>query len=387
MGRGQVVSNESDTQLRSIDSGTLTPMVRRALGSDRAEVASWDVQQIHASATRARIFRISGSARDRGEMVPWSLVLKAIPPQSDRNEPSGSHYWKREALLYQSGLLDDLPGGLAAPPCLGVAEQPGGEFRIWMEDVKDDVGPTWPLEHYGVVARHLGQFNGAYLMGRPMPSDPWLSRGWLRQAVARATSGIAQLRGSLDHPLVRRVYPPVAAEALFRLCEERQVFLATLDHLPQTFCHRDAFRRDLFARRSADGGWHTVAIDWAFSGPGAIREELVPLVMATVGFFEVGADKLGELEAIVFESYLGGLREAGWRGDESVARLGYVASAALLTASHAPGDISMLSDESLHAQWERVMGHSMEQVADQWAGLGLLLLGWEEEARELMGSM
>jgi hypothetical protein len=32
--------------------------------------------------------------------------------------------------------------------------------------------PDWPLERYGLAARHLGQFNGRYLTGTPLPQHP-----------------------------------------------------------------------------------------------------------------------------------------------------------------------------------------------------------------------
>jgi len=379
--------NESDTQLLSINRDTLTPLVRQALGSETAEVASWDAQQIHASATRARILRISGSAFDRRDRVPWSLVVKTIPSQPDRDEPSGPHYWKREILLYQSGLLDDLPGGLAAPRCLGITGQPGGEFWIWLEDVKDDIEPEWPLAHYGVVARHLGQFNGAYLVGRPVPSEPWLSRGWLRQWGAQDAPGIKRLRASQEHPLVRRVYPPAVAESLFRLWEERAAFLSALDDLPQTFCHLDAFRRNLLARHTADGRCQTVAIDWAFTGVGAIGEEIGSLVLASLSHNEVEWEEGLSLDRIVFDGYLEGLREVGWSGDRRAVRFGYTASTVLRYGFCLRINLSVLVDESVRVRWERSLGRPMEDVADLWGEGGSFLLGLLEEARALMDSM
>jgi hypothetical protein len=51
---------------------------------------------------------------------------------------------------------------------------------MWLEEVLEQIGQQWPLEQYGVVARHLGQFNGAYLVDGLLPNWPWLSLGWLR---------------------------------------------------------------------------------------------------------------------------------------------------------------------------------------------------------------
>lgn len=211
----------SDALLESIDKAMLTPLLRQALGSETVEVTSWDTQQIHGgcgTAGGSAVHRVSGCSEDQVETADWSLVLKVLYPPTDRGQPPDYDYRRREADAYQSGLLDDLPGGLAAPRWCGVVDRPNGECWIWMEDVQDDFGPKWPLEHYVVVARHLGQFNGAYLTGQwPIPSSPWLRRrGWLREEAVRGAPEIIQLHNSLDHPLVRRACPPDVVDAISR---------------------------------------------------------------------------------------------------------------------------------------------------------------------------
>src|SRR3712207_7779326 len=58
-----------------------------------------------------------------------------------------------------------------------------------------------------------------------------------------------------------------------RLWEERERFLTALDRLPQTFCHHDAFRRNLLVRRGPEGE-ELVALDWTQTGHGAVGQEL-----------------------------------------------------------------------------------------------------------------
>jgi len=255
-----------------------------------------------------------------------------------------------------------------------------------MEEVRDDIGHTWPPEHYGVVARHFGQFNGAYLVGQPIPSQSWLSKEWLRKYVATwGTPAIAQLHASLEHPLLRRAFPPAVADGLFRLWAERDEFLDALDRLPQTFCHMDAFRRNLFARRGADGGQQTLATDWADAGTGAVGEEIVPLVLASLFFREIEWDKAQELDRIVFEGYLEGLREAGWRGDSRVLRFGYSAASALrfsFRQLHLVLEIAL--EESSRDEWERILGESVRETIDQVAEMQRFLLPLADEARGLL---
>lgn len=125
------------------------------------------------------------------------------------------------------------------------------------------------------------------------------------------------------------MYPPDLVEAYLRLWVERERFLRAIERLPQTFCHLDVFRRNMFARRGADGQNQTVLIDWSFAGIAAIGEELACLIVASVELFEVEVARAVELDRIVFDGYLAGLRDAGWQGDPRQVRFGFVASAVL----------------------------------------------------------
>ena len=386
------MTNNTDTQLQSIDTDTLTPLVRQALGSEMAEVAGFQREEIHGGYGGAEgVHRFTGSAQDQDQTVPWSLILKVIGPRPDRDDPSHPLYWKREVLAYGSGLLDDLPGGLAAPRCLDIVEQPGGQCWLWLEEVSDAIGALWPIEHYGLVARHLGQFNGAYLTTRSIPSYPWLSRGWLRayiaQYVAGPTPAIAQVRDAWEHPFVQRTFSPDGTDAFFRLYEERDAFFDALDRLPQTLCHYDAFSRNLFARRGADGEDETVAIDWSFMGIAALGEEIVPLVFATLGFGEVDPGQADALEEVVFTGYLDGLENVGWQGDPCQVRLGFTAGAIRYVFAGIRTFLAMLTDEERRAQFEQQEGYSMEEIVHRLGQVRRFNYRLIAEARELMNAL
>jgi hypothetical protein len=348
-------------QLAGIDRATLTPLVQSALNHPAVEVIDWHREQLHGGAGAGNaVYRFSGQGRDQGQEVPWSLILKTIHPVGGNLDASAWNYYRREPDAYQSGWLDDLPGGLTAPRCFGVVEYPDRACWIWLEDVAEEIGTHWPLEHYGVVARHLGQFNGAYLVDRPLPSRPWLSSGWMGKYIIVSAPAIPLIRDSLDHPLVRRVFPGDASDRLFRLWEERNLFLDALDRLPQTICHLDMFRRNLFARKTVDGGDQTVVIDWSYVGQGAIGQELVPLALAGVAFNEVDFAQAQALEDIAFEGYLEGLHQAGWRGDPRQVRLGYTAASLRYRFAELNIGMERMLDESQHPFMEQVFGRPME---------------------------
>ena len=373
-------------ELATIDQATLTPLVRSALGSKTVELAAWECEQLHGGVgVGTAIYRFSGEGYDREQKVPWSLILKTLCPEGDNSDVSAWNYYKREADAYQSGLLDDLPGGLTAPRCFGVVEHPDDTCWIWLENVSDEIGSDWPLEHYGVAARHAGQLNGAYLVAQSLPSWSWLSSDWLRGYIARSASAIPIIHNLLDHPLVRRGWPGDASDRLFRLWEERDLFLDALDRLPQTLCHLDLFRRNLFARKTADGGGQTVVIDWAFVGQGAIGEEIAIMVSTSLAFNEVDLAQAQAFEDIVFEGYLEGLHDAGWRGDPQQVRLGYTAGNIRLRLGELDRAMEFILDESYYPFAEQIFGRSMEEIEDQFARVGRWCDNLLDEARELMG--
>lgn len=109
------------------------------------------------------------------------------------------------------------------------------------------------------------------------------------------------------------------------------------------------------------------------------------MVSGSLAFRDVEWDKALELDTVVFEGYLKGLRDAGWRGDPRMVRFAYaVATALRYGIGYTGGVLAILKDESERAQWAQVMGCSMGEMVDnlsQWLRF-LVTLG--DEARELL---
>ncbi|MBL8153657.1 MAG: phosphotransferase [Anaerolineae bacterium] len=324
-----------ESELLSRSAAELTPLVRRALdladGAALGDIsAEW--QQLSGGVGGGiggtAVYRVSGTAQVDGQPRRWSLIAKLLVARPDE-APHSSHYWRREASIYRYGLLEDLPGTLAAPRSFGVEDLGDAACLVWMEAVQDDSPLHWSLREFGLAARHLGEFNGAYLAGETMPDVPWLSRDWIRQDVARFASQVSQLEPYRRHEAIRRWLPDEIMTRAARLWDDRHVFLDALDRLPQTLCHYDAFRRNLLIRQRPDGSAQTVAVDWSFLGGGPLGAELVALFWVSYVFAEARADQTQELDACLFENYVEGLRTAGWRGDPRLARLGYTAAMGL----------------------------------------------------------
>jgi Ser/Thr protein kinase RdoA (MazF antagonist) len=220
-------------------------------------------------------------------------------------------------------LLERL-GELRAPRLLASVARTDDTVALWLED-----GPP-PPEHtpelLGSVAERLGAAQGRLAL--EPPSDPWLSRRWLRAYLA--------LRG------------PLSAE------QERM--LARVEAAPQTLCHLDFYPGNLLGR---DGN---IVIDWAYCGVAALGEDpgnLVPDAMFD-GFIPVSQARA--LEDAVWEGYLAGLRRSPWHGDELEVRWVFLA-ATVLKYTWMPAAIAGLErDDSNRARWVGVM-----PMLERWA--------------------
>ena len=87
-------------------------------------------------------------------------------------------------------------------------------------------------------------------------------------------------------------------------------------------CHLDFWPKNLFRR---DG--HVVLIDWGFVRMGSVGKDIGNLVPDACFDHFVTAEELPRLEQVVFDSYLRGLRSAGWNEDPRLVQLGMWSSA------------------------------------------------------------
>lgn len=379
-------------EIKDIDASILTSLVRKALGSPTAEISHWEhspVSYINTETSNLGLHRFKGIAQDQGEVRPWSLVLKAVHAPVDDTNPTGWNYHRREILAYQEGLLADLPGGLVAPRCLSVTEHPEGVCWLWLEDILDSASQRWSIAEYGLAARHLGQFNGAYAAGHPLPVLLWLSRNWLRgwlnyyEAESRAVLELIHDQRFWEHPLLQSAFPQPVTDDILQLWANHDALLAALDQLPRTFCHMDAYRPNLFIRHNDQSADETVAIDWVFAGIGGIGEEIANLLAASLIWFEYDAAEAKSLDETVFTGYLDGLREAGWHGDPQLVRLGYTAACALRWGVVGLWWLRSLSDVGKQAELEKHWGRPLPELVSQWAKTTYYVLNLAAEAYQL----
>jgi hypothetical protein len=352
---------QTNSALQSIDTSTLTPIVRASLKRAAFTIQNWHMSQLGGGVgnpVSVGLYRFEGWGQDQGERIAWSVILKIL--QSPANEgltdmgegddQSHWNYWRREPLIYQSGLLETLPNGMAAPRCFGVVDQPGNMVWLWLEDITDSNKEGWSLERYALTACHLGQLNGIYISQRSLPSFPWLSTN-------RTKSWLALIPWQTipwDHSRVLERYPRPTVNSFRRMLAENERFLAALERIPKTICHGDTYPTNFIARQLPEGQQQTVALDWALAGIAPVGDDLGQLVFGAQANLKEANPT--DVDKVLFESYLDGLRDSGCRIDPQLVRFGYTASAAFRVGLF---QLFMLSEELMQSD------NKIKQVAER----------------------
>ena len=379
-------------QLAALSPSAVAEPVGMALGGQGWATPLWRQARIHLSAGAASggLFRLNGTAERGGQLRDWSIILKVVAPlagmtPAQNEDQTHPIYWKREVLAYQSGWLAHLPGGLRAPRCLGVETQTDGSVWLWLEDVHDRYREQWPSEQYARAARCLGRFNGAYLAGEPWPTHGWLERsdaqprnvidafGWVE--------GLVRDPATWEHPLLRATFGPRLVARLPEFWTNRGPLLDALERLPRTISHQDAHRANMLATLGGPDD-EIVMIDWAVVGPSVLGNDLGDLAVAGYGMQAVSLSP-AEIDEAVFDSYLAGLREAGWSAERNPTRFAYTTFAALKYGCLLIWLRNVL-DETQRGSLERFLAEPLEAYLRQQAMVLEHLLCLQDEALGLL---
>jgi hypothetical protein len=179
------------------------------------------------------------------------LVVKRLgaPTRDDPPELADPHhfaYWRREADVATSALVEATPGLRGSVVDVAEDEQGITLTREWVEDAALN----------GLYVAHaMGRFAGADLGRRR-----WLAVSQLRDRLARV-----EHRGGW--PTLART---TVADVADRLWNRRETLLRELDALPQVAQHGDPAAQNFPGRDGDD----VVAIDWAALGYGPVGADL-----------------------------------------------------------------------------------------------------------------
>jgi hypothetical protein len=343
-----------------VDEDTLTSVIRVAFETPRAEILSYISKSLSFETDCSTVFRFSGEASQDGRAFPWSIILKTAMVPKDPGKQQYWRYWKREGLFYRSRLARESDLGLAVPRCFKIVEYCGSAIWIWLEDIHETCGWKWPLKRFEVAARHLGQFNGSFLNQKSLMSYRFLARPYRPSFVEAVPKSVAGLQQFFGRSRLSSFFPEEKAADLIYLARKRDELVRRLQTFPQTFCHMDAHRGNLFARKT-DSGDTTVAIDWAHAGVAPLGADLDPLISLSYLFNETQWG-LEDLDEHIFRGYIQGLRDIGWKGDWRICRFGYVASTAVRFTSRALYYFETARNQKHAGEAERPHGISLPKM-------------------------
>ena len=368
------------------DKDLLLEPVRACLGDATAKIVEVQAKPVVAGFSESEggglgTLRIGGTAMTAAGLQSFRMISKSLGDGgTGSNDPGEWNYWKREALAYSSGVLDVLPPGVSAPKCYGVSHDDPQRATIFLEEITED-HVDWGLDQYGAAAQCLGRFNGAYLAGRPIPDYPWMMPGRVANWLDLAHDALSRLPEGMDEPVMGAWLGGDRLERTMALWRRRESLQAALAALRRCFCHHDAFRRNLMLRDGSAGGPNLVGIDWSMLGPGAVGEELAPLIGVTLQFGDLPLEAARDLETVVLSRYHTGLIEAGCVVSQADVRLGFCASAALfLGLGNFGGWQAVLADPDKRSNLESILGDPIDRIVERFAGLQTYLLDLGDEA-------
>jgi hypothetical protein len=197
---------------------------------------------------------------------------EAPPHWASSEDPRHWNYWRREALVYETGLPERL--GLGAPRLLELTETPEGDVELVLEHVEGRHSGALGVEDLEATAAVLGRAQGR----ADVPDEPWLSRRFLRDYSGSRLVDWTLLDDdeAWAQPLMREHFDDALRRDLVQLHRDRERLLALIEGLPRTVCHLDVWPNNLIRR----AGGEVAFVDWAFAGDGALGEDVGNLRVA-----------------------------------------------------------------------------------------------------------
>jgi len=380
-------------QLKAMDQAVLTDVVRKDQHNSDLVILDWAVEPISHQKivdSTGGLFCFSGRSQSTQGIQPWKVVVKCINNSKGLSEqPRTWYYWRREIIAFQSGFLEQLPSGVRAPRFYGVMENENGAW-IWIEHIKESTSKQWSLNDFQRTARQLGRFQGAYLSGTPLVDQSWLSQSFFRNVWNEQDwwSGFmnpTSEENAWQSPVTQRGFDDRKKSRTLQLLGDKVLFLDVNDRLPQVLCHHDTSRRNfMWSRAPKTGDDELICIDWAYTGIGALGNDLGQLFETSLFLFEYSLTDMETLEAALLEGYLTGLEDNGVTVDVRLVRLGYLISLSLWMGVMLPAWAALILSPDSGFNVEAMYGHTAEEVLAGWVQLHEFCVDRADEARTLI---
>lgn len=342
----------------------LTTCVKQIIGESNIEIVSYTCNDLNYKTpnfTTAGIFHLQGIAAKNHELLPWSIIIKIIKSDSEeKDNPHHHNYWRREALVFQSMVLEDLPYNIKAPKCYLVEEQEDGMVWLWMERIEGEYAST--KEQFDFIAEHIGRFNGEYLMGKSIPEETWICTAWLQSWVTSSRRYAPNPEEYIDH--LNNEQEQSIWEWFESFTTQTDKMLNSLSRLPRVLAHQDLSQMNMLLSKNHVEEGRLALIDWQFMSISGIGEDLGKMFGVNMSLGIIPTHLIEEYKESLFNAYITGLKSTGWQGDERLARYGYYLSTSLRSVWEVPQYIKWSAQLASDPATTRLQGQiaQLEQI-------------------------
>jgi Ser/Thr protein kinase RdoA (MazF antagonist) len=165
------------------------------------------------------------------------------------------------------------------------------------------------------------------------------------------------------------------ADRIAEIWAHRRRLLATLDSLPQAYCHQDVIAGNVAVREGAAGRTYYL-LDWATAGMAPLGAELAPLIVGSAILMhwdiETGRAVLGG----VIDAYRQGLLSNDVKIDAGTIELGFMASAAIRYIAWCGHRVDSVVDPAKQEMARKVTGHSLPEMIANYCTVREQLAAW-----------
>jgi hypothetical protein len=269
--------------------------------------------------------------------------LGQIPDGPARRDFVSFFPWRFELDMHECGIGEILPAGMRTPVLYRARPVDADHVALWWEYVDQRPGP-WQLADYRRAARLLGALAARRRAGadanrrlpelcRRMPPGGAL-RYFAGGKVEQGCLPALQAASTWRHPVLaaarREAADPGLPADLAALGARLPAILDRLDRLPQCYAHGDASPQNLLIPAGRPD--ELVVIDWGFGSLLPVGFDLGQLLVGLASAGQTPLADLPEIDAVIFEGYLGGLRDEGYDADPADVRAGYLGGLAARSA-------------------------------------------------------
>ncbi|MFS0785398.1 phosphotransferase [Shouchella sp. 1P09AA] len=288
---------------------------------------NWKVELVSEDVnfTTKGVYRVLGTVDNE---IEWSLILKILQQVEDKLDPQHHNYWKREALVLSTTILDRYSNLFNTPQCYYIEEKAEGTVWLWMEEVDGPFNQTLTKKDFQFLAHTLGSFNGKYML-EPITLQPWICRSWLDSWIKSSQHYSIQVEDYFDmiSPTIKEI-----VESYLKLKKEIPYHLDVLKSLPQVLAHQDLSKGNISISKGA-----LTLIDWQFMSVSALGEDLGKLFGVMLSQGKIPFEEVDAYKRLLLANYIKGLQDSsGWIGKKESLAYSFYISFALRSVWEAP---------------------------------------------------